>query len=396
MNRIRVAIIDDGINGYIKNPYVVRYEIKNNLVKKVYSIDEDKISHGTICGVQFIHFARNYSLYSLNIKQDKECVGTVENLIIAFKWCIDNDIKLINLSIGTTNFNNFEVIENEINKLMLYGIIVVAAYDNCDKLTYPAALPNVIGVRCNKDENLKSGEYIYNINSREGIDIIACGEYDKNVLCKYFVNNKYLLKDIKKCNSYATPSITARVCNIMSEGVLEIDKIRNKLRDKAKFINTIQDFSMKKSEVYKEFKASFSKIYVPNIVVFNDSSFSTEDILEELINKFKVSKYNCVAVSSKIEKSIIDKSLYKIEEIGINNELEHIYCMTNPDIMITALDKKEDIWQLKDNDLVDILLYFFEYEGDYRQDIKVKLYSNIDLSSQLSQVYKKCVYILKG
>lgn len=112
------------------------------------------------------------------------------------------------MSIGSIQYNDYIKLNEVVNNAYENEIIIVAACSNNDVITYPASLSNVIGVKCLEDANLSKDNYIYNIYSLDGIDIMACS---KHKISDSLGN--VIFTEI--CNSFATPMITAKVCAIL-------------------------------------------------------------------------------------------------------------------------------------------------------------------------------------
>lgn len=212
---ISVAVVDDGIsNGLfgtnkiehsieITSDLIIQYIDKSNMVR-------GNISHGTICAAIIKKYYPEAILTSIKVLNNKSHKCKKEQLIKAVEWCIHNDVQVINLSIGTINYRDFEPIREIIDKAYKRGLIIVAACNNKDIFTYPASYTNTIGVKCCKINSLKEGEHIFNLYPIDGIEVTSCSEHR-------LLKNNLKSKITSKCNSYAAPMITAEVCKIMSK-----------------------------------------------------------------------------------------------------------------------------------------------------------------------------------
>lgn len=375
---VNIAIIDTGV-GLRKNKNIFRYKIdKGKVSSKKFGSSPIGI-HGTICASELIYFAKdpnNYKIYSLDISRSENNIGEVEDLVVAFDWCLNHEIDIIHMSIGTSNFLNFKIIEKEIDKLIKANIVVVAAGKNNDKITYPACLSNVIGVRYDRDKQLKSGEYIYIDNPRFGIDIIACGEYNKNILRSP--------SEVIRCNSYTAPFITAEVYNIMSRGITELKEIRRALKDKAKIIkgNKIRQIEFNINEV---------DIQAPIIVINNESKYDIEEILLKIVKKFRDNDYNCISISSQIRKNDIEKGQYKIDDNHIVDEIKNIYSITCADIIFVSSENRKKLKIIEYNKIIDMSIDITNYNvsGIYDIQPRVDKYSRLD--EKLEVVYKNII-----
>lgn len=64
----------------------------------------------------------------------------------ALYWCLKNDVNIINISVGSVEFNDFYYFIDIINMLYLNGCIIVSAWSNNNKCTFPAVFSNVISI----------------------------------------------------------------------------------------------------------------------------------------------------------------------------------------------------------------------------------------------------------
>ncbi len=152
---VKIAILDSGVSR--DHPEFLD-NIKNgrNFVLKRENTD-DEFGHGTwitgiiaaqdnnsigICGI-----APETEIYPLVIL-NKDGRGKIKDVIDGIRWCMDNEVDIINLSFCTPKDDKDlrEIIEKAIQK----GIIVIASYDNEKKKSYPAQYENVIGVKKDK------------------------------------------------------------------------------------------------------------------------------------------------------------------------------------------------------------------------------------------------------
>jgi hypothetical protein len=225
MNKpIRVAVIDDGINKKIYNTPLegANIEILKDLsVVERSNYDAFSPSHGTTCAAIINTYARNVTFFSIKILNEKTEKAIKEQLIKALHWCAKNNIQIVNLSLGTIDFRDFEEIKNCIKAVTENGLIIIAACNNKNVFTYPACLPNVIGVRC-QDLYFKD-QYCINDNILSGIEFAASG---RHYLTDIFGNSRFT----SPSNSFAAPLITAKVCDIVRNYTdIAIDGIKKEL-----------------------------------------------------------------------------------------------------------------------------------------------------------------------
>lgn len=227
MDKVHVAVIDDGVNE----------EAFYNIGKLTHSIevtDQDRIvqadssgrcelSHGTICAAILKQYAPDVRMSSVKILHDLR--GTKEKLVSAIKWCIRHKVDVVNLSLGTENYMDCNMLRALVNDAYSEGIIIVAASSNRNVITYPASLSNVIGVKCDQGGELKPGQYRYCYYEMDGIDIVANSV--RRLAGKYNI-----AVEVPRTNSYAAPLVTALVSKLINTyKIKNIEFIRQKLSD---------------------------------------------------------------------------------------------------------------------------------------------------------------------
>ena len=77
---------------------------------------------------------------------ERSLVADGRVLIEALQWVIDHGIDIVNLSLGTTDRQYLEPIQKLCQRAVRKNIILVAATHNKGINSYPAILPDVIGV----------------------------------------------------------------------------------------------------------------------------------------------------------------------------------------------------------------------------------------------------------
>ena len=236
-NLLRVAVIDDGINEELYSSIgCLDFNIEIN---RELTISQRKYrnkllsSHGTTCAAIIKKYAPNVSLGSIKILDDHSKRSFRYQLISAIEWCIQNEINIINLSVGTIDFRDFEEIRDCVNEAYKNSLIIVAACNNKNIYTVPACLTNVIGVRCKK--GYINEQYRFIRYSFDGIDVEASGEH---LLTDIYGESKYTCIS----NSFAAPLITAMVYKILEKNRYKsFDRIREELHKGA--LNYTNDFN---------------------------------------------------------------------------------------------------------------------------------------------------------
>jgi len=190
-NGIKVAIIDTGID--VDHPDLVD-NIKGgyNTTSKKKSYDDDN-GHGThVAGIiaavdneiGVIGVAPEADLYAIKAL-DAYGDGYVSDIVEGIEWCVDNDIDIINMSLGMEN--DSLLLHEAVVNANSAGIVMVAAGNNyggtCE---FPAAYDEVIAVGA---INIDKG--IADFSALLGVDVWAPGV---DILSTY-LNTKYFVMD---------------------------------------------------------------------------------------------------------------------------------------------------------------------------------------------------------
>jgi len=279
---MKIVILDDGVNeGWLKEDNIINLAIdENNKVIKREKYNMYKKSHGSICAAIIKKYAPDSEIISIKVLDDT-CYGKCNKLLAALDWCLANHIKLIHMSIGSTQYTDFEPLRKKTAHLISHNSIIVAACHNAGKYTIPACLSGVIGV---KAFDLNRGrKYSYNMFYLNDAEILASPYHNLEGECTPFAN------------SYAAPYITAKVYGYLKGNNLSIAQVKYKL-----FMDSLLMENQQEVNINQTFAADFI-----------DSA--------------------CVIdFAGKFQSELCD---YRIENIGIN-ELEAVKLNKNVSVII--------------------------------------------------------------
>ena len=220
----RIAIIDNGISRDLISKEKIQSQIvidDNN--KCIEDKDEVKITdvpNGTFCALIIEKYNSHCMLNSVRIL-DKNGRGGSNKIEPALEWCYQNNIRVVNLSFGTTNFHECEKLKKLVNKYVYSGMILVAATANSGFVSYPASFTNVIGVATTGSPLSYSKDYM-----QMGIDTVVPSEH----IIKIFD------EEIKTSlsNSYAAPFVCALIANrLNTDKNLGIIKLKEYVKDQS-------------------------------------------------------------------------------------------------------------------------------------------------------------------
>lgn len=220
----RVAIIDNGINSNLMCKEKIQSQMviydNNRCIEDKEEIQITDFQHGTFCALIFEKYNSDCILNSVRIL-DKNGKGGVEKIEPALEWCYQNNIKIVNLSFGTTNFNECEKLKKLINKYVYNGMIIVAATANSGFVSYPASFTNVIGVATTGSPLSYSEDYM-----QMGIDTVVPSEH----IIKMF--DEEIRTSLS--NSYAAPYACALIANRLNiDKTLSIKKLKEYAKEQS-------------------------------------------------------------------------------------------------------------------------------------------------------------------
>lgn len=209
--KINIAIVDDGVNYnqlIFSNKPTYNLEVTENLkIKKRRKFFQLGLSHATICAGIINKYCSGIVINSIKVLSSENRKGNIDQLIKALYWCAENNIDIVNLSLGSVYFKDFSRIKKCINDITSRGVIIVAALNNNDKFTMPACLSHVIGVKSDKDFSNECYHFIS--KPWYGIDVLASGIHKLK-----FKSQEYITKST---NSYAAPLITSIIARFIQE-----------------------------------------------------------------------------------------------------------------------------------------------------------------------------------
>jgi hypothetical protein len=141
---VRVAIIDSGVNP--AHPHVGGVAggvcLNADGESQVYL---DFVGHGTAVAGAIREKAPEALLYAVKVF-DQSLRTNAETIIRALEWAIENEMQVVNLSLGTINQSHRERFEQVAARAVERNVALVAAREMNDQLSLPGCLPSVIGV----------------------------------------------------------------------------------------------------------------------------------------------------------------------------------------------------------------------------------------------------------
>jgi hypothetical protein len=119
---------------------------------------EDRLGHGTALAGVLRAKAPKAAIYAVKIFADR-LAASIDVLDTALRWAIEQQMHLINLSLGTANPQHRERLIATVAQANASGSLIVASSPPGQGDVLPAALPGVIGVA--GDERCGWADYLY-------------------------------------------------------------------------------------------------------------------------------------------------------------------------------------------------------------------------------------------
>lgn len=369
-----IAVIDDGVNEkFFPCIHLLQsFEITKDLqIRKSNHNCAVKISHGTLCAAIICKFAPNANIISIKITNSDTMKSTKRQLFKAFEWCEENHIKLINLSMGTADSREFSDIRQEVNRLFSKGIIIVSAYNNLNIYTYPASLPNVIGVfhgSCNLeknhlyycDKNPNAGEHCFAVNA----DYAVTDCYGNTIHTGY-------------SNSFAAPFVTSAVYKLLEHKSNASSVLTELQRESLQLSAPFQDYCVKHRDLC-------NNIETPIIAICYSDNNSLNNMIKIMLQLFKKDGYSPLAFTDGDTDTYMDiiplRYYNRNWQCSISYEtlqiMSHIY---DPSIFILCLTLSS-FERLKRAEFDCIITQSCDFEPLEKQFIKTPVirYKNMD------------------
>ncbi len=274
---VKVAVLDSGLDFYSE---VVPARIVD-FVDPEFARGDDMTGHGTaVSGIiaapedesGIIGIAPDAEIYSVRVLD--ECnEAPVSRIISGIDWCIENEVDIINMSFGTSEYS--ELLEEKIEEAAQAGILLIASAGNGESVQYPAKFSEVIAVGSVTSAMVKAEE------SATGgeLEFVAPGEnvYSTSLLGGYGAFSG---------TSLASPHITGAAAVLLGKDTTKSPEfIRALLAASCKTLggaesygNGIPDLAFA-LQIYDDFAQNYTdSTYQPPQNTGNPENFTQEDV----------------------------------------------------------------------------------------------------------------------
>lgn len=214
----RIAVIDNGVvNGIIKNvDNIPQIDFSENKCCGL-NVDNEKINHGTVCAGIIKKYALDANIISIKIMSNDVRNGTIEPVIQAITFCIEQKIKLINVSLGTCHPLAIVKLGKVVKEAVENDIVIVASGDG-NRSVYPASYEGVIHCRT-KMRYIPMDDSCYLETLTNGKNIIVSS--GAQVLHLY--NGKDMITP--NYSSFSTPVVTSVIWRKMQQNGADLFRV---------------------------------------------------------------------------------------------------------------------------------------------------------------------------
>ncbi|PZD93995.1 hypothetical protein DNH61_21150 [Paenibacillus sambharensis] len=141
-----VMILDSGIDRRFFNELTHSYEYDPDTHEvRETKHPQDLTGHGSACAHMIRRLATNVRLGSIKIL-DPNLTGDSKSLEAALELCLSLDVSILHMSFSFRSFHITSRLKELFQRISNQGKWVVASVENGSEMSYPAALPTVIGV----------------------------------------------------------------------------------------------------------------------------------------------------------------------------------------------------------------------------------------------------------
>jgi subtilisin family serine protease len=142
--RVRIGILDSGV--HVAHPHVGGIAGGISIGPHGLAADyDDRLGHGTAVAGLIHHVNPQAELVAVKIF-DSKLATSLPTVIRAIDWCLEQEIDVINLSLGTLNTGHRAAFEFAVEKAHSAAAVIVSALEMNGIAALPGSLKGVIGV----------------------------------------------------------------------------------------------------------------------------------------------------------------------------------------------------------------------------------------------------------
>src|ERR1700677_1063038 len=198
--RVRIGVLDTGV--CLTHPHVGKIVDGVTItVDGAIGGYDDTLGHGTAVPAVIHHLNPEADLVAVKIF-DRKLATSLPVVIRAIDWCLEHDIQVINLSLGTLNPEHRSAFEEVVARAHAAGALIVSALEMNGAAALPGSLAGVVGVV----ETDPSDGVEYRAYQRYGKLVYTAPPFPRDIPG---VPREYNLKGV----SFAVARVSARVAS---------------------------------------------------------------------------------------------------------------------------------------------------------------------------------------
>jgi hypothetical protein len=140
---LKIAVIDSGVN--IHHPHICARTHGVVIDPEDDGSAEDTVGHGTAVTAAIQEKAPGAEYFAVKLF-GASLRSSTARLIRAIEWAIEQRMDLVNLSLGTPNFEHRAVLQSLVDRAASAGVMLISARHTGQRPALPGVLKSVIGV----------------------------------------------------------------------------------------------------------------------------------------------------------------------------------------------------------------------------------------------------------
>jgi len=331
MDKVKVCIIDESIEVDTLNELVSDIP-PINIIPYNQCQNASEISHGTICLALLLEALQSHNLmdkvsithYSVT---ENGAPRTYKAFMGALQYCIQNRMDIVSMSIGVMN----RICAGEINQVLnvLRDTLIVASASNNCKLSYPASMPSVLGV---KNSPLQFGQgYTVVDDPPDGVELIA-NLPKSSVMKKIQQRYKYISAD---SNSFLAPRVCAEIINKSL-----INEIKATKRLAMQWLKSDVRSARKSYNFFSNETVEDDTIPIIHLEYKNETAEQVLSRAKKIKSKFDCLQYPCALISETIDMNDFVQGFYHLDTTHGTDCIDY-YRYVVSDSLILVLSRRK-------------------------------------------------------
>lgn len=209
---VKVAVVDSGIDnkhpaiaGRVSQWMAFTKERETDVIISSNEPHTDTFGHGTACADIILRVAPDVELISIKVLGEG-ITGDHSTFVAGLKWCVDNQVNVVNLSLGVTKKQYATVFYELADEAYFKGVNLVTAANNMPVTSYPSLYASVLSVACHDVDDPNT----FYVNPNPPVEFGAPGI---NINVAWQDGGNLTVTG----NSFAAPYISGRIACLLSK-----------------------------------------------------------------------------------------------------------------------------------------------------------------------------------